>query len=298
MKRTSLFRKIAVISASAAAVCPIVLSATACTPTKLMVDSYDFDSIADFTGDKFSTNYSSVSFKQMLYGNRKFHNGNYMVISGASAYSNISLFFANQDRIRDRNLWYKKDYFMASALYNGVVDASKESDKMCTHDIGFYNAIDFFDGVVYDGNGHKIYVCDDNGNIRDASIRPFEKWTPNAIAETQKYNSSEENPDGPYDWNDDDSITTDDYIRNDTAAVAFRAFSNLGALLYPKKEEGEGRKNTLYTDDSVQKGQILFFKNGTLQEIEDIPVGTKDKSAGDVFKELILQYYKAEEDPE
>lgn len=290
MKRTSLFRKIAVISASAAAVCPIVLSATACTPTKLMVDSYDFDSIADFTGDKFSTNYSSVSFKQMLYGNRKFHNGNYMVISGASAYDSISDFFS-KDRIRDRNLWYKKDYFMASALYNGVVNASKESDKMCTHDIGFYNAIDFFDGIVYDGNGHKIYVCDDNGNVRDSSIRPFEKWTPNAIAETQKYNSSEENPDGPYDWNDDDSITTDDYIRNDTAAVAFRAFSNLGALLYPKKEEGEGRKNTLYTDDT-QKGQILFFKEGTLQEIEDLPATDK------AFTDLILKYYKVEEDPE
>lgn len=292
MKRTSLFKKIAVISASAAAVCPIVLSATACTPTKLMVDSYDFDSIADFEGTKFATfatNYSSVSFKTMLYGNRKFHNGNYMVISGASAYSNISLFFAKQDRIRDRNLWFDSTYFTASILYNGVQKASLEPEKLCTHDIGFYNAIDFFDGNVYDNKGHKIYVCDKNGNVRGASIRPFEKWGDEAaITQTWHYNKFD-NPDGEYDW-DDESVTANDYIRNDTAAVAFREFSKLGALLYPKKEEGEGRKNTLYTDDT-QKGQILFFKEGTLQEIEDLP------ATSDAFKDLILKYYKVEEDP-
>lgn len=292
MKRTSLFRRIALISTSAVAIAPVVFSATACTPTKMLADYYSFKSVADYTSGDFKPGQSSVSFKSMLYGNKKFHNGNYILISGSAYFKDVPLFFAGEGRIRKRELWFSETYFSRSALYAGCFAASINPELTDEErDIGFYDAIDFYDGTVHDSTGTLLYVCDKNGNVRDGNIRPFEKWTDAAIRETKKYNNSDERPGGKYEWDPDDKVTTDDYIRNDAEAQAFRAFSQLGAKLFPTSEEEGGRKVTFYTDDK-SIGQLAFYKKGVLKGIEDIP------SSSDKFADLIAQYYKTEEDPE
>ncbi len=299
MKRTSLFRRIALISTSSVAIAPVVFSSTACTPTKMVADYYSFKSVADYTSGDFKPGQSSVSFKSMLYGNKKFHNGNYILISGSAYFNNVSLFFSGEEHIRQRKQWFSEQYFLNSILYNGcqIVSNSPELTEE-QKDIGFYNAIDFYDGKVYDNTGTLLYVCDNNGNVRDGNIRPFEKWTDAAIRETKKYNNSDKRPGGKYDWDPDGKVTTDDYIRNDTAAQAFRAFNQLGAKLFPTSEEEGGRKVTFYTDDK-SIGQLAFYKEGTLKAIEDIPSSAEwPKTISDKFADLIVQNYKTEEDPE
>lgn len=294
MKRLSLLRKIAAITAPAVAIAPIALTATSCAPKSMVIDCYDLQSIWDYQeheGEPLQVRHVDVSFKTLLYGSRTLHNGNYIVFVGSNMYNNVCNFFTRDEQIRDKNEWYSPENFIRSSLYNGIIEITDdERTELETTDIGIYNFIEFFDGKFYDKTNHQIYISNSKDAITD-NIDPYEEWNSTYIEQTYAYNNQHGDPSGEkYKW-DKESVKEGEKIRNDIGAQCLRAFNTLGAQLYPKKEESsnEGERTKTFGDD---KGQIAFFKNGKLKAIEAIPASD---ARGVQFRKWIIDYFKKEE---
>lgn len=289
MKRLSLLTKLAMVGVSAAAVTPIALVATSCTPTRILVDCFNYDAVADLedTDAPLNPPQAKMSFDKLLFGTRSIHNGNYVLFCGSNTYSSVCHFFTSSEE-GERERWFGEDFFN-SYLFHGVKEAQGQGE-MIEEGIGFYNVIDYFNFKFYDKKNHQIILYDKNERkIRD-KIGPYDTWTKSLISGTYTFNNSSDNPLGKYEW-DDESVKEGDYIREDASAKAFRAFSQRGADLFPKKEgEGEGRDVTFDTD-GTNKGQIAVFKDGKLQTIESLPTD------GSAFSDLLLKYFKSD-DPE
>lgn len=302
MKRLSLLKKLSVLGATAAAVTPIAIMATSCAPTSIRIDAYDFDKLIASDGTTLTPSNKVANFRSLLYGSNSYYKGNYILFVGSNMFDGTCKFFSNNNGIRERELWFD-DYLADSCLYNGAKKASiDDSAPEGIKNFGIYNAIDFFDGKVYDKKGHQIIVYGYAGAVKPSiqdRIGPFDKWTDDFIKQTELFNKSQDCPIGQYEW-DDESVTTDDYIRNDSYAKAYRSFCERGLILYPKEEpepdpEGSNERTiTFDTEPNNKTSLMLIFTDGVLKTIENIPANM------DAFKDSILANFKKgeEDDPE
>lgn len=304
MKRFSLLKKLSILGSTVAAVTPIVVMATSCTPASMTIDAFDFDQLIKTDGLKLTPTNTVKNFRSLLYGSNAYYEGNYILFVGSNTFNNTCTFFGSNSGIRTKELWYN-DNLADSYLYIGASRANLD-DRVQPEGIknfGVFNAIDFFNGKVYDEKGHQITVFGHNGSDPKATVQdcigPFDKWSDDFIKWTKILNKSEDCPTGEYDW-DDESVTKDDYIRNDEYAKQYRALCERGLLLYPKEEpqpdpEGSNERTITFDTDAGNKTSLmLVFCDGVLKSLENIP------STPDSFKETIVANFKKgeEDDPE
>lgn len=288
MKRFSLLKKIGIVGATASAICPIVLTATSCSPTSILTEAYSFEKLCDFDGEELETKLSNISFTKLLYGSFGLSDGNYVLFVGSNMFDNTCKFFTNDAHERDRKHWFRGENLVSSSLYAGAKQAQSDSEATAgLLDFNLYNAIEFFNGELKDTKGHEYFYSED-GKQKSENIGPFDTWTTAHISATKAYNWFE-SPE-KYEW-DEESVEEGDYIRTDALAKQYRALCELGKILYPTSEEEGGRKTTFNTDNDNSTSLIVIFRKGKIQTIEDLP------SSPEAFAELLTKYL-TKDDPE
>lgn len=254
-----------------------IMSFTSCSSDYIYVSSIDYNSIHT------NKNYNNAVFRnieywKILYGSKKFYNGNYIVIFGSSTFEDTNKFFTGQDNsFESLDKWYKNKedngYFDNSIFYAGIVNNGK-----IIKNFGIFNIIDYFNGKFYDNKNHEINVfLTGDTAIKDDKISPWTKWTKPAIDYTYYYNKKDfDDKKINFLW-DKDSVSTSDYIRNDQSAKAFRAMATFGAKLYPKtqdennKNKDTSRSMTFNTEDGNTDSRVLIFVNGKLKDLTYLP---------------------------
>lgn len=300
MKKISLLKKVGIGLGSVCAATPLVLTATSCSNTSAVVTHYiSFDRVRE---DHSLINMSNKRYTndEVLLGTKSFSDGNYILFVGSNTFDTSKKFFTGsgeQRYTRDVHKWFYELY-VQSIWWMDVVNypnALKLNTKF-----GFATYLDDFDFRFYDKTGHEYFVSEDASKHvlgRKMNIHPFEKWSEGLIAQTKKYMKDDYN----YDW-DDEAVSTDDYIRTDAQAKAYRAFCERGAKMFPVNDT---RTQTFVTGEE-DKSLMVIYKDGRLQEIALLPsefnksdTPEKDKDSATLLG-AINKYYAdiEEEDPE
>lgn len=285
MKKTSLIKRLGLGLATVAAATPLVFVATGCSKASAITANYV--SYKDFyeTRDLSKMTSGNYSHDEILLGSKRFCNGNYVLFVGSNAFpatDNSSLRFFGGPSCSSRKVekWLSSDYdgfLYQSVWYNEVLNFNLLKDKFDVDDFGFVTFIDNFDFKFYDKTGHEISISKDAslplGNVQN--IGPFDKWTKDIIQQTKRYNKEVLD----YEW-DDESVSENDYIRQDAQAKAYRAFCQRGADLFPsvkpepepepENEEEEGSK-TFDVADNNQTSLMVVYRDGRMKEIIDLP---------------------------
>ncbi len=235
--------------------------------------------------------YQSIDKDEILLGSRRFFNGNYFLFVGSNIFPSTGTFFTGDvsgNPPVDVETW-KNDFFESSFLYTDAKRAVG-SNKVKT-DFGFVAYIDDFDLKFYDNNNHEICICKDASKDWDIiqKVGPFDKWKPEYITQTKQFMDKLKQdggrlPDGTlvdYEW-DDESVTVDDYIRQDQKAKDYRAFCERGLSFFPTTDD---RKITFDTSNDSKKSLMLIYKDGRLQEIVDLPAAASPATEAEDYKE-------------
>lgn len=288
MKRLTWLRNLGLSAASIAAVTPVIITTTSCTVTSYYVDEFVFDFQKIHEGEDFDTKnvkHYSTSFNSLLYGSKKYHNGNYVLFVGTATNASTAKFLGTETRTREQ--WMEN--FNLSPFYTAVKDVYTHEDAYSQgiKDCGFYEFIDFFDGVVKDKKGHELSYSEKDG-VKLDNIGPFVKWTQASINQTKSLTKTELG----YDW-DETSVTKDkDYVRQDESAIAYREMVKRGLALYPVNDKRK-KENTFDAETGAPK--MLVFKDGVLQEIKAMPDGNIG-SITDFTTNVIIKNYKNKTD--
>jgi len=290
MKSLSLLKKIALGSGVIAAATPIALMSTSCAIEDLAADYIDFNNIL-LNKDYTKANVGSQSFKRLLFGSKRVFDGNYVLFVGSNMSPATCKFYSGSSALRTRENWFKTStesesgHFWDGDFFLGVEMTAGTPIK----NFGIFNVIDFWDGKVYDNKGHEITVCS-QPDVPTQIISPFAKWTDQMITQTKLYNKSHK-----YEW-DEKSVTTKDYVRNDSSALAYRAFNQTALKVYPTNDK---RKKSFDVSDNNTSAKMLVFVDGELQvtdkeknqDIWDLPTSKQ------AWNDMIIKYFKDEEKP-
>lgn len=282
MKRLSLIKKIGLGLGSAAAIAPIAVMLSSCAVTSITVDTIK---ITDFVSEDGKAYFSkakhlNLAFKDLLYGSKGVYSGNYILLVGTNMISSTCNFFSGQDTTGTRDDWYNVN-IEESIFFKGVANVAADVRKELVENVGFYNIIDFFDFKIYDNTKHELAISTD-GKLKTEQINPYMKWTEQTINTTYDYNHSILH----YEW-DKESVEDGDYIRNDASAVAYRAFNDYGAALYP---EDKDKKREVTFDTTGNSSRMAVFKEGKLITITDIPNSPEN------WEKVIRDNFKIEEE--
>lgn len=282
MKKTSFIKKLSLGLATAGAVAPLVVLATSCSDTKAVTTTYiSFNTFKDLHTDHKDLNLSKMekghfSNDSILLGDKRFYKGNYILFVASNGYtidgkpSTATQFFggaANVSQVVEE--WFG-DLFNDSYWRNDVEQAFVLGDRI-DREFGFVTFIDNFDFKVKDKTDHEIAVIDNGGII--TSIGPFDKWG-DKLVPTRRYNKEKFG----YEFDKDEELTADDYIRIDDQAKTYRAFCERGKAMFPTTEK---RTKTFNTDANNTEAYMLIYKDGRLQEITSIPTVIKEHATED-----------------
>lgn len=300
MKKISLLKKVGISIGSVCAATPLVLTATSCSNTSAIVAHYiSFDRVHE-DGSLINMSNKRYTNDEILLGSDSFSNGNYILFVGSNTFDTSKKFFTGvgeEEFSRDVHKWFYDLY--DQSIWWADVQKYPNILKLNTK-FGFTTFLDDFDFRFYDKSGHEYFVsanADKHALGRKMNIHPFEKWTDDLITQTKKYMKNDYN----YDW-DDEAVSTDDYIRTDAQAKAYRAFCERGAKMFPATGD---RTQTFVTADE-DKSLMVIYKDGRLQEIALLPseanksdTPEKDKDSVTLLGAINKHYADIEEeDPE
>jgi len=290
MKRINWFKTIGLTATSIAAATPVVMLATSCTPTSMVVDNYTYETLKTAVqgGAAFETASSStVSFERLLIGDTSINDGNFILFVGTNANPTTCQFFSGDKNVRRKEDWFSASYFINSVLFKGVTEDKKP--EVTKIPFTMFNMVDYCPKSYYDTKGKRLYLSTDGKSPNLDYVHPFRKWDSSLTDTTYRYNAHERKIDGgTYEW-DKESVTDKDYIRNDAAAVAYRTFNELGAKLYPVDEKAKEPRKVTFSTKNEDASRIVIFKSGVLKHIDAIP------ASGDALAELINKYFIEEE---
>lgn len=307
MKKTSFIKNLSLGVASIAAITPVAVLATSCANSKGITTTYvSFESLVKLDEETKQPSLKEMEdghFKndKILLGNKKFYKGNYILLVGSNAWeeetSTLQFFGGKNKQIREVERWFSTDpqraLFPESIWSHDVSAAYANLSKLDPdHEFGFVTFIDNFDKKFYDENGHEFKVFSSEMDTKEC-VGPFDKWDADLLAQSRIWNKDHLG----YEFDKDEELTTDDYIRNDEQAKAYRSFINRAAAMFPVVEE----KRTRTFDQD--KGLMVIYKDGRLQEICDLPTDEvfepkeSDKDTKTLFG-AINKYFTIEEEEE
>lgn len=303
MKKLSLLKKLGLSAVIVAAVAPLVVTATSCSNKNEIVTRYaSFKELHQQMTDMKQLDCLKTghfSYEQLLLGTKKFHKGNYILFVGSSLNDNTKKFFTNNTNSSDIELWFS-DYVYESIWYNDIISLPIEILNKIEDDFGLVAYLDDFNSLdykFYDEDKHEIHISE-NATAGDmgliTNISPFKKWTTEIINQTKKANQMYFD----YEW-DDESVTTDDYIRQDDQAKSYRALCELGTKFFPVIEEK--RPKTFDVSENCNP-VMAIYQNGRLMEIQDLPTklgeAKEDNKDTTTLFGAINKYFTVQEEEE
>lgn len=302
MKKTSFIKNLSLGVASIAAITPVAVLATSCANSKGIVSNTI--SFSDLAENQSISNLESGHYKndQLLLGSKKFFKGNYILLIGSNAWedetSTLQFFGGKNATSRDVNRWFSTDassLFPESIWAHDVASANANLTKLDSdYKFGFVTFIDNFDFKFYDENKHEIKVFESEKETKQ-EVGPFDKWTSDLLTQSRIWNKQNLG----YEFDKDEELTTDDYIRNDDQAKTYRSFINRAAAMFPVVS---GKREKTFEQ---AKGIMAIYKDGKLQEVCDLPTEEKfnpqpddtDKDTKTLFG-AINKYFTIEEEEE
>lgn len=303
MKKTSFIKNLSLGVASIAAITPVAVLATSCANSKGVTTTYvsfeslkEKDSLQDMKYDHFDND-------KILLGNKKFFKGNYFLFIGSNVWeeeTSTLQFFGGKGNIDKRDVaqWFStgdNSLFPESIWAHDVASANASLTKLDPdHKFGFVTFVDNFDRKFYDDSNHEFKVYTSDEDTKEC-VGPFDKWTQDMLVKTRSGNKEHLG----YEFDKDEELTTDDYIRNDDQAKAYRSFINRAAAMFPVVS---GKREKTFEQ---AKGIMAIYKDGRLQEICDLPSDEKynpvkddtDKDTKTLFG-AINKYFTIEEEEE
>lgn len=284
MKKTSFIKKLSLSLATVGAVAPLVVLATSCSDTKAVTTTYiSFNSFKDLLDEGKELNLTKMenghfSNDSILLGDKRFYKGNYVLFVGSNGYLNAGKpsstmqFFGGESNMDQTVEQWFTTLFGSSYWANDIQQAWVLRDRI-DREFGFVTFIDNFNFKVKDKTGHEIFVTEtgESGGLTTA-IGPFDKWG-DKLVPSRRYNKEH-----GYEFDKDEELTSDDYIRIDDQAKTYRAFCERGKAMFPTTEK---RTKTFNTDANNTEGYMLIYKDGRLQEIAGIPIVIKEGATPD-----------------
>ncbi len=249
---------------------PIATTLSSCAPsTDYYLKYLDFDKISSDSNKNWTWNDMSspnVSLKKLLYGTKKFHNGNYAIMLGTPTVTNgftsdsYNWLFGSY-AVSSYDI--SNDYINSSSPLMNAWQYSKSSDKMTkiSNGVGFVSLMDLWKG----GNDKPV-------------ISPYAKWTEEQYDYYHKYHKDEKVPYGL-------SCKKNEWIRNDDGAKLFRYYVTQISTLFPDFDSkfltdlSSSDKWGIIVDSSTScvsnAPYFIFWKDGK-------PVGAKTISSNNI----------------